>query len=131
MIRRPTRSTRTDTLFPYTTLFRSWRRVAENPDNAGARKGATMADVTITQEDDGRHGRYVARIAGIGDEAELTFTHRGPGLVSADHTGAPESIERKSVVKGKSVSEGGELGGRRSSTKKKRREKKRGRQGIT
>src|SRR3546814_3746328 len=92
MIRRPTRSTRTDTLFPYTTLFRSWRRVAENPDNAGARKGATMADVTITQEDDGRHGRYVARIAGIGDEAELTFTHRGPGLVSADHTGAPESM---------------------------------------
>src|SRR3546814_8988295 len=29
MIRRPPRSTRTDTLFPYTTLFRShWRRFA-------------------------------------------------------------------------------------------------------
>src|SRR3546814_14018709 len=28
MIRRPPRSTRTDTLFPYTTLFRSARRVA-------------------------------------------------------------------------------------------------------
>src|SRR3546814_5529123 len=27
MIRRPPRSTRTDTLFPYTTLFRSWRDV--------------------------------------------------------------------------------------------------------
>src|SRR3546814_11132471 len=26
MIRRPTRSTRTDTLFPYTTLVRSWNR---------------------------------------------------------------------------------------------------------
>src|SRR3546814_6443996 len=26
MIRRPPRSTRTDTLFPYTTLFRSWSR---------------------------------------------------------------------------------------------------------
>src|SRR3546814_20943833 len=26
MIRRPPRSTRTDTLFPYTTLFRSWTR---------------------------------------------------------------------------------------------------------
>src|SRR3546814_2935079 len=25
MIRRPPRSTRTDTLFPYTTLFRSWQ----------------------------------------------------------------------------------------------------------
>src|SRR3546814_10142229 len=30
MIRRPPRSTRTDTLFPYTTLFRSaWRRLAK------------------------------------------------------------------------------------------------------
>src|SRR3546814_5204871 len=28
MIRRPPRSTRTDTLFPYTTLFRSWRDAA-------------------------------------------------------------------------------------------------------
>src|SRR3546814_9464216 len=29
MLRRPPRSTRTDTLFPYTTLFRSWARVIE------------------------------------------------------------------------------------------------------
>src|SRR3546814_12578998 len=29
MIRRPPRSTRTDTLFPYTTLFRSQRAVAD------------------------------------------------------------------------------------------------------
>src|SRR3546814_15587936 len=28
MIRRPPRSTRTNTLFPYTTLFRSWRNAA-------------------------------------------------------------------------------------------------------
>src|SRR3546814_11226307 len=39
MIRRPPRSTRTDTLFPYTTLFRSvgcpspvWRRIADEPE---------------------------------------------------------------------------------------------------
>src|SRR3546814_13621819 len=31
MIRRPPRSTRTDTLFPYTTLFRSWRPAALFP----------------------------------------------------------------------------------------------------
>src|SRR3546814_14729801 len=31
MIRRPPRSTRTDTLFPYTTLFRSWDR-SQFPD---------------------------------------------------------------------------------------------------
>src|SRR3546814_19914477 len=37
MIRRPPRSTRTDTLFPYTTLFRSiGRHVARDPDHAVA-----------------------------------------------------------------------------------------------
>ena len=51
-----------------------------------------MADISITQEDDGRHGRFVARIAGIDAEAELTYTHRGPGLISADHTGAPDEL---------------------------------------
>lgn len=51
-----------------------------------------MSDVTISKEDGERHGRYVARVAGIEAEAELTFTHRGPGLISADHTGAPEAL---------------------------------------
>src|SRR3546814_6964068 len=41
MIRRPPRSTRTDTLFPYTTLFRSAKRLmiplAENRANCGQR----------------------------------------------------------------------------------------------
>src|SRR3546814_13348149 len=32
MIRRPPRSTRTDTLFPYTTLFRSFRSVPQSID---------------------------------------------------------------------------------------------------
>src|SRR3546814_7397098 len=31
MIRRPPRSTRTDTLFPYTTLFRSYRQLQIDP----------------------------------------------------------------------------------------------------
>src|SRR3546814_4543150 len=34
MIRRPPRSTRTDTLFPYTTLFRSWKRMGSNDHEA-------------------------------------------------------------------------------------------------
>src|SRR3546814_18316908 len=33
MIRRPPRSTRTDTLFPYTTLFRSWFQTTESYPN--------------------------------------------------------------------------------------------------
>src|SRR3546814_10605309 len=37
MIRRPPRSTRTNTLFPYTTLFRSLDRLAALADQTGAR----------------------------------------------------------------------------------------------
>ena len=54
---------------------------------------------TITKEDDGRHGRYVARIDGIDAEGEITFTHRGPGIISADHTGVPEAMAGKGVAK--------------------------------
>src|SRR3546814_20939461 len=39
MIRRPPRSTRTDTLFPYTTLFRSGQALAD-VDHAGVLAGA-------------------------------------------------------------------------------------------
>src|SRR3546814_4708871 len=38
MIRRPPRSTRTDTLFPYTSLFRSGRRSLLERDPAGIRR---------------------------------------------------------------------------------------------
>src|SRR3546814_7396003 len=37
MIRRPPRSTRTDTLFPYTTLFRSFCAVVRQPISSGPR----------------------------------------------------------------------------------------------
>src|SRR3546814_9196186 len=42
MIRRPPRSTRTDTLFPYTTLFRSTRR-PEGADRFWHRPSAAIA----------------------------------------------------------------------------------------
>lgn len=51
-----------------------------------------MRTVAITKEDDGRHGRYIAKVSGLDAQAELTFTHRGPGVISADHTGAPEIL---------------------------------------
>src|SRR3546814_20899529 len=34
-IQRPPRSTRTDTLFPHTTLFRSWLKAVVEPTNQG------------------------------------------------------------------------------------------------
>src|SRR3546814_9151716 len=39
MIRRPPRSTRTDTLFPYTTLFRSFPRTARNHSSLSSGTG--------------------------------------------------------------------------------------------
>ena len=52
-----------------------------------------MAEMEIGKEHrDDRHGRYVARIPGVEGEAEITFSVRGPDLISADHTGAPEGM---------------------------------------
>src|SRR3546814_15024882 len=49
MIRRPPRSTRTDTLFPYTTLFRS-----------DLRKGAGQVDLPVPgSRQAGRHDRFL------------------------------------------------------------------------
>src|SRR3546814_5891061 len=52
MIRRPPRSTRTDTLFPYTTLFRSWARSGRQHHRSGrilSRAPPLAAQLTDTQ----------------------------------------------------------------------------------
>src|SRR3546814_9236466 len=45
MIRRPPRSTRTDTLFPYTTLFRSARALL--PEDGQRRRRAMVDDMDV------------------------------------------------------------------------------------
>ena len=58
-----------------------------------------MTSITITLEAiDERHGRYVGRVEGLDDEAELTFTWRGEHLLSADHTGAPDGLQGTGVA---------------------------------
>src|SRR3546814_2432589 len=74
MIRRPPRSTRTDTLFPYTTLFRSRRRL----DDA---RGAVHA---------GDHRRDLRM-----GEREL---QRGGGERSEEHTSELQSLMRISYA---------------------------------
>src|SRR3546814_1255050 len=64
MIRRPPRSTRTDTLFPYTTLFRSSRRrvergalrlrAYERPDEIRNRAVHRLGDLLARSRADGR-----------------------------------------------------------------------------
>src|SRR3546814_12406474 len=69
MIRRPPRSTRTDTLFPYTTLFRSDRGAACRGVRGGGRGRVGGA---ARRTDRGR----------IGDSGVRDFRHlRHPGLV--------------------------------------------------
>src|SRR3546814_8460315 len=60
MIRRPPRSTRTDTLFPYTTLFRSGEKVEIDP--------AACLDIGIAPDQKG-----LGIAADIGVLNELTF----------------------------------------------------------
>src|SRR3546814_20001423 len=72
MIRRPPRSTRTDTLFPYTTLFRSDGDTAADP--AGAVDGDRRADAG---EGPGRPGRHGPRAAAAGQGAAAV--RRGAG----------------------------------------------------
>src|SRR3546814_18553347 len=60
MIRRPPRSTRTDTLFPYTTLFRSIRQ--------GARRRRHSRRESISSS-----SQYAVPIFGRGDPAALAL----------------------------------------------------------
>src|SRR3546814_21055865 len=63
MIRRPPRSTRTDTLFPYTTLFRStWRRHwrpshDRDPQRLDARRDRRTVRPAVRRADVGGAGR--------------------------------------------------------------------------
>src|SRR3546814_12480652 len=113
MIRPHPRSTRTDTLFPYTTLFRSLTLLVQNADQAiwhfphggsGRVHGGTI-------ERAGGRNLHVTIVDGIaGTERRLRDVEPERGQVR----------DRKSVVEGKSVSVRVDLGGRRIiKTKKK------------
>ncbi|MGD8416177.1 MAG: GNAT family N-acetyltransferase [Pseudomonadales bacterium] len=57
-----------------------------------------MGNFSISIENDGQEGRYVARADGIDEEAEITFTRHGPRLISADHTNAPEALRGTGIA---------------------------------
>src|SRR3546814_1883052 len=57
MIRRPPRSTRTDTLFPSTTLFRSQNQTSATRDNWGTRSGHAVERIGYGES--GPRGRTI------------------------------------------------------------------------
>src|SRR3546814_8801277 len=83
MIRRPTRATRTDTLFPYTTLFRSDR------------------DGGAVEVEFGERG-IKARGVGVGPEQRsIGLTHHGVHRAdrAADVAGIVDQIHHRSLVR--------------------------------
>src|SRR3546814_1765163 len=97
MIRRPPRSTRTDTLFPYTTLFRSQQR--------GQRIAAGEQEV---EPEDGGHGQQGALedagdLVGIGsaespDQQQRAGQQSDSEQRSEEHTSELQSLMRISYA---------------------------------
>jgi predicted GNAT family acetyltransferase len=52
-----------------------------------------VSDIAIRLADGPRKGRYIATVAGRDGEAYIAFTHREEGVISADHTIAPDSLK--------------------------------------
>src|SRR3546814_20556454 len=74
MILRPPRSTRTDTLFPYTTLFRSAGRDVQRILGLLIFLGVRGADIADQVADRGP-GRIIARKAALRRDAEIGRAH--------------------------------------------------------
>src|SRR3546814_13328986 len=107
MLRRPPRSTRTDTLFPYTTLFLSWvvvwqyddQKLAEKRHITRAELDAIAADRNIVVLHSSLHS-LVANSATLA-AAHLTDASTPPpgGTFLRDTEGRPNGVlDRKSVV---------------------------------
>src|SRR3546814_12668093 len=122
MLRHPPRSTRTDTLLPYATLFRSvgcdQLRVLERPSN-----GSADVFMRIRNHDGGEVGacgngtRCVAALV-MGELGRDAITiETAAGLLEAKAAGPARVTvdvgDRESVVSGKSASVRVDLGGRR------------------
>src|SRR3546814_1288378 len=96
MIRRPPRSTRTDTLFPYTTLFRSNRDVDArfDPDGYLYARHAGLGRLPC-HAGARRNGPHHYR---VGQGLCAYRTRRRPGFRSEEHTSELQSLMRISYA---------------------------------
>src|SRR3546814_3536072 len=102
MIRRPPRSTRTDTLFPYTTLFRS----VEAAGAAGAR--AAGARVVAAVQHHLAAGRLGARLEGLEEHLGVAGPRELAGLgIEAHHADARRAAEGHGILGGQGIGHAG------------------------
>src|SRR3546814_3157885 len=96
MIRRPPRSTRTDTLFPYTTLFRSLKRVLSH-DGLAARPAVEDFE-RLDREQEADIGEHLP-FAGNGEEQPQRRAKRVELVErSEEHTSELQSLMRISYA---------------------------------
>src|SRR3546814_6230418 len=101
MIRRPPRSTRTDTLFPYTTLFRSGRINATQAEvDVFRAQGAHQATQHGQLFSRGKRTAYTADLFGAKLLAHgvETLDHSLQGVGSEEHTSELQSLMRISYA---------------------------------
>src|SRR3546814_1687106 len=81
MIRRPPRSTRTDTLFPYTTLFRSEAELVARPEHD------LLADARQVDAEQGEREERLGDEVSVGDGVEAVLEAAGEAEVGGDAVG--------------------------------------------
>src|SRR3546814_4247432 len=84
MIRRPPRSTRTDTLFPYTTLFRSWH----SQTRCGSRRSQSSR----------RSTRFIGLVSSVRSSARRFVAPLPLQCRSEEHTSELQSLMRISYA---------------------------------
>src|SRR3546814_20033778 len=94
MIRRPPRSTRPDTLFPYTTLFRS---ISGHRQLLGQAL-ANLLDNAVKYSP--RGGQIRMSLGRIDDAADLTVADSGPGIPAEDRARVLERFVRLDTSRG-------------------------------
>lgn len=52
----------------------------------------STADITISEEQTGSKGRYIATVAGHDEPGEMTYSRLGESRIIIDHTGVPDSL---------------------------------------
>src|SRR3546814_6037274 len=91
MVRRPPRSTRTDTLFPYTTLFRSWLAGPSRRTDVLRRHGGNLASARYARRPARREHFAIAQTTGCGGRQPLRPR-------SEEHTSELQSLMRISYA---------------------------------
>src|SRR3546814_3632993 len=109
MIRRPPRSTRTDTLFPYTTLFRS-RRADEAGDEEVGGPGehrvriGDLLDLAVAHDDDAvGHGHGLDLVVGDVDRRSEEHTSELQSLMRISYAVFCLKKKKKSPTKATST----------------------------